>query len=142
MSHVQSAPPQNEALHEASRNGDVDEVKRMISAGAGLNYRNPRRGYTDALKEAIMNGHIEIVRLLLDAGADPTVIDIGGSTSYTVAAKRTKPLGGLRGQTIPPKPAAAQIAALLKSHEQPWAMHAYGSSICDEHPCLVMQNML
>ncbi|MFN7924253.1 MAG: ankyrin repeat domain-containing protein [Bryobacteraceae bacterium] len=57
------------ALIDASRSGDVESVRALISAGADVNAATPT-GVT-ALSEAVMFQRAEIVRVLLDKGASP-----------------------------------------------------------------------
>jgi ankyrin repeat protein/ketosteroid isomerase-like protein len=61
-------------LMAAVTTGDVDEVRRLIAAGAEIDERFPAvNGFNDAhtpLLVAARDGHTEIARLLLEAGAD------------------------------------------------------------------------
>lgn len=52
----------NERLVEASENGDINMVKRLIQIGA--------TSYDIALKEASLFGHLEIVKYLIEKGAN------------------------------------------------------------------------
>ena len=70
-------------LHNASRDGDLDEVRRLLEAGADIEARD-NEGETP-LHDACWNGHLEIARLLLDRGADATAVDNDGETPFGLA---------------------------------------------------------
>ena len=55
-------------LHIAASNGDVDEVKCLLAAGADVNGLNDFDH--SALHFAAEHGYVEVVRLLVDHGAD------------------------------------------------------------------------
>ncbi|APU13580.1 MULTISPECIES: ankyrin repeat domain-containing protein [Actinoalloteichus] len=59
--------------------GDVDEVRRLLAAGAEVDARHPvLNGFNDVhtpLLVAARDGHTEIVRLLLAAGADVNAVE-------------------------------------------------------------------
>jgi len=61
-------------LITAAKEGDVDEVRRLIKEGASVNQRSPIIGSLDddytPLGISVREGHEEIVGMLLDAGAD------------------------------------------------------------------------
>ena len=57
----------NEALLEASREGNVEKVQELINNGANPNAHDKHRW--TALHLASLNGHDEIVKLLLEKGA-------------------------------------------------------------------------
>lgn len=58
-----------ENLREASCNGDLLEVKKLVSQGVSVNSKNPINGWT-ALHWAAKRGHLTLVQYLLSAGAD------------------------------------------------------------------------
>ncbi|WP_265023276.1 ankyrin repeat domain-containing protein [Wolbachia endosymbiont (group A) of Epistrophe grossularia] len=62
----ESQVPQNAALLEAAKSGDINEVKRLISEGANVNAVEDL--YTP-LYWAAKNNHFNIVEVLLDNGA-------------------------------------------------------------------------
>ncbi|MEP6782283.1 MAG: M56 family metallopeptidase [Acidobacteriota bacterium] len=71
------------ALYEASNDGDMDQVKELIAAGA-----NPGAtidGDGNALIGAARSGRADIARLLLDQGADPNGT-VGGDGSPLISA--------------------------------------------------------
>ena len=61
-------PQEGTALHLATRNGDVDEARRLIEGGADVNERNDQ-GLTP-LHMIALNGRTDLAELLLDSGAD------------------------------------------------------------------------
>jgi len=58
----------DETFFDACRSGDVESVRHLLNAGAGVNARD-EYGYTP-LHAACFHGHPAIVRLLIEAGAD------------------------------------------------------------------------
>ncbi|MDA8018214.1 MAG: PQQ-binding-like beta-propeller repeat protein [Thermoanaerobaculia bacterium] len=66
-------PQQVEALHEAARQGDLDEVKRRLDAGVPVDGTN-QYGAT-ALTYAASKGHLEVAKLLVERGADVDATD-------------------------------------------------------------------
>ena len=58
----------NKRLLDMSRDGNLEEVKRLLAAGADSNASMPL-GDKTPLYVAAANGHIEIVKVLLAAGA-------------------------------------------------------------------------
>ena len=61
----------NKQLIEACINGNLEEVNRLIAAGADVNAKD-KDGFM-ALMEATIKGHAEIAKILLSAGANPNV---------------------------------------------------------------------
>lgn len=76
-----STPP----LIVVSRSGDAGAIKALIAAGAPVDERDRRNGWTP-LVHAIHKNRAEAVRVLLDAGADPNTRHGGGSTPLMFAA--------------------------------------------------------
>jgi len=74
-------------LQEATRAGNLDLVKQMISAGAIVNKRRTKDGSTPMFVAA-QEGFVDIVRELLNQGGDCNMarLDIG-ATPLTVAAE-------------------------------------------------------
>lgn len=70
-------------LLEASIDGDLDGMKRLLAAGANPNGAD--REHLPLLRAA-MNGHATCVAALLAAGADPNVENNMGSTALHFAA--------------------------------------------------------
>jgi len=69
-----------EALHRAAVDGEIEQVKSLISKGADVNAKNGD-GWTP-LQYAASRGHKEIVELLLAHDAD---VNIGGEGNMTAA---------------------------------------------------------
>jgi ankyrin repeat protein len=74
----------NDKLYEATRVGNLAEVKSLLDQGADVNAKF-RYGAT-ALFKAAERGHTEVVKLLLERGADVSVKDtFYGATAMTWA---------------------------------------------------------
>jgi len=73
------------SLDQAVVDGDIDQVKSHLSAGADLNSKN-RMGWT-MLHTAIRNKRTEIITLLLDKGANVNVKDNRGRTPLHFAVE-------------------------------------------------------
>src|SRR5262245_41850521 len=65
----QKGPAGESMLMLAARNGNPDAIKLLLSAGADVNAREPRRG-TTALMWAVEQRHPAAVKALLDGSAD------------------------------------------------------------------------
>ncbi len=74
----------SEPLVAASRQGDLQEVRRLLSIGASP---DARAEFGTPLLEAVEGGHTEVVRALLQAGADPNQPDGPGGKSPLRLAK-------------------------------------------------------
>jgi len=75
---AQDKPPAK-SLHEAAKEGDVEEVKRLIAEGANVNATEGKSAWTPLLSAAT-EGHAEVVRVLLANGAK---VNMGDSYGYT-----------------------------------------------------------
>ena len=75
----------SKSLNQAVVDGDIDEVKSQISAGADVNSKN-RMGWT-LLQTAIRNKRTEIAQLLIDKGADVNAKDNRGKTPLHFAVE-------------------------------------------------------
>ncbi len=71
-------------LHEATRDGDVEQVRALIDAGADLDEQGDN-GET-ALNTAILEGHVAVAVLLIDRGANIGARNKGGFTALHAAA--------------------------------------------------------
>jgi hypothetical protein len=78
------APPGiNEELVAAAARGDSGQVRRLIAAGADVNWQNAQRD--SAFLVAGARGHTEVVRLTLAAGADLKSTNRYGGTALIPA---------------------------------------------------------
>lgn len=68
------------------RNGHIDTVRHLLSAGASVNDAAPDG--TSALAMAVINANYELAALLLDKGADPNIADPRGSVLHALAFMR------------------------------------------------------
>lgn len=109
----------------AVREGDLESVEALITAGANVNDRamlkdggrigiygdgqwtTPSVDGSSALNLALMNGHVEVARRLLGAGANPNVF----AEPYPF---KTRPNISLNGEAL--KPGFAALHALVARH--------------------------
>ena len=78
--------PQMEALCRATREGNTDMVKSLLSSpGPDVNATCERR--STPLLEAARYGHEDITRVLIAAGADIKVKDADGKTALMLAVQ-------------------------------------------------------
>uniref|UniRef100_A0A8C1ZTZ3 Caseinolytic peptidase B protein homolog n=1 Tax=Cyprinus carpio TaxID=7962 RepID=A0A8C1ZTZ3_CYPCA len=83
-----------EALLDAARSSNTEEVIRLLAQGADPNTRH-RLGWTP-LMVAAMNRQHNVVKVLLEAGADP---NLGDDFSSVYEAAREKGVHSLEGET-------------------------------------------
>src|ERR1044071_5454728 len=77
---------QTDALFRATREGNTDMVKSLLSSpGADVNARDERG--TTPLLEAARYGHDDICRILIAAGADVKAKDNDGKTALMLAVQ-------------------------------------------------------
>ncbi len=72
-----------ETLHDAARDGDIDQVQLLISKGANVNEQN-RMGWTP-LHTAIRNLRLALIEPLIAKGADINATDNRGQTPLMAA---------------------------------------------------------
>jgi ankyrin repeat protein len=68
----------------AAKNGDIRQVRALLSTGASIDERDEFSERT-ALMRAAEIGNVEIVRQLLKSGADATLKDDDGLTALMIA---------------------------------------------------------
>ena len=84
--HKSESSPQTNALFRATREGNTDMVRSLVSSpGADVNATN-ERGSTPLL-EAARYGHDDITRVLIAAGADVKAKDNDGKTALMLAVQ-------------------------------------------------------
>ncbi|KAL8222423.1 UNVERIFIED_CONTAM: hypothetical protein K2H54_075969 [Gekko kuhli] len=76
-----------ERLREAAALGDVEEVQRLVEAGADVNSRNEINGWT-CLHWASKRNHARVVSYLLGAGADKEILTVREETPAQLTSKR------------------------------------------------------
>ncbi|XP_064378728.1 ankyrin repeat domain-containing protein 40-like isoform X1 [Dromaius novaehollandiae] len=86
MSGPSEARELPERLREAAALGDVEEVRRLLRAGADINSRNEINGWT-CLHWACKRNHAQVVSCLLDAGADKAVLTAKGERAAQLTSK-------------------------------------------------------
>lgn len=70
----------DEAVFEASREGDISYLSDYISRGGDLNVRN-EKGYTPFILSTY-NKQLEFAQLLVESGADACAVDYSGNSAY------------------------------------------------------------
>lgn len=80
-----AAPEQGDDLYSAAREGDVEEVRKLLEKGADVGYTAGPQRWT-ALHLAAHSGHAEIAQLLIDGGADLAAQESKGWTALHLAA--------------------------------------------------------
>ncbi|XP_042658676.1 ankyrin repeat domain-containing protein 40-like [Tyto alba] len=86
MSGAEEARELEERLREAAALGDVEEVRRLLGAGADINSRNEINGWT-CLHWACKRNHAPVVSCLLDAGADKQILTAKGELAAQLTSK-------------------------------------------------------
>lgn len=79
-------PEPSLSLHEAAATGNFEQVKSLLSEGAGINSRE--RAMWTPLHRAVMNGHKRVVELLLAEGADVDARNSFGASALHCAVER------------------------------------------------------
>lgn len=67
--------------------GNINEVNRLIAAGADINAIEVEGYYRTALMEASIEGHLDIVNVLLSNGANVDIEDYDGRTALMFASQ-------------------------------------------------------
>ncbi|CAA9588258.1 MAG: hypothetical protein AVDCRST_MAG88-4357, partial [uncultured Thermomicrobiales bacterium] len=123
-------------LVPAIKAGDLEQVERLIAAGAAVDARLPMVGSPDddytPLAVAAREGHADIVRALLDAGADPRrVIGLFGGTALHEAAyfghadvvRAMTEERGRAGAQAPELDAQGALNGMTPLHDAVWHGH-------------------
>ena len=76
-----------EELSQFSKEGNVEEVRNLLSSGMDPNFKSIYCYLKTPLHYAASNGHIEVAKLLLGAGADPNKSGLVGGTRLFLATK-------------------------------------------------------
>jgi hypothetical protein len=79
----QDEQEQAKTLHDAARDGDIDQVQLLLSRGANVNEKN-RMGWTP-LHTAIRNRRLALIEPLIAKGADINAADNRGQTPLMAA---------------------------------------------------------
>ena len=74
---------QAQTLHDAARNGDIDQVQLLLSQGANVNEKN-RMGWTP-LHTAVQNRRLALIEPLIAKGADINATNNRGQTPLMAA---------------------------------------------------------
>jgi ankyrin repeat protein len=86
MAAMAQAPELNRRLVLAAERGDASEVRRLIAAGADVNWQDEKQD--SAFLVAGARGRVEGVRLLLAHKANPNIADRDGVTPLAHARRR------------------------------------------------------
>ncbi|XP_015270479.1 PREDICTED: ankyrin repeat domain-containing protein 40-like [Gekko japonicus] len=91
-----------ERLREAAALGDIEEVQRLVGAGADVNSQNEINGWT-CLHWASKRNHARVVSYLLGAGADKEILTVREETPAQLTSKREirKILGAEEADDLP-----------------------------------------
>lgn len=84
---AQDSPPSvsaEQALMEAAYRGQLEEVQRLVVAGATVDARDPEN--RTSMMWAAFNGHTAVVALLLKQGAELEAKDVNGRTALLYAS--------------------------------------------------------
>ncbi|XP_044154643.1 ankyrin repeat domain-containing protein 40 [Bufo gargarizans] len=76
-----------ERLREAAALGDLEEVQKLLSAGADVNNQNEINGWT-CLHWASKRNHLRVVTYLLEAGADKEIFTSKGERAAQLTSRR------------------------------------------------------
>ena len=72
-------------IHSAATEGDVDQLRRLLTQGADVNLRDPSDSSSTPLHKAARCGHVEATSLLLQFGALPSLRNDYNATPLQVA---------------------------------------------------------
>eukprot|EP01046_Picozoa_sp_COSAG06_P035116 COSAG06_NODE_3739_length_4957_cov_37.565665_3_plen_140_part_00 len=78
--------PEPIVLYKAAEDGELDEVKAAVDAGARMEWAKPGMSGRRAVHAASINGHKDVVAFLGSRGADVNAVDDGQETPLHRAA--------------------------------------------------------
>jgi len=84
----------------AAKNGHIDAVKLLLTAGAHVNARDEARCGNTVLREVVESCGMELVQVLIAAGADPTISGWMQLTAIDKAKERSEKNPGPMAQSI------------------------------------------
>ncbi len=76
--------PAQQELIEAAFNGQLDEVRRLVSAGTAVDFADSEKRTPFML--AAFNGHTPVLQFLLEEGAEVDAKDVNGRTALMYAS--------------------------------------------------------
>lgn len=67
-------------LHDAAKNSDIDEARKLLENGADVNERNKNLSHYTPLHIASVSGNTELAKFLIYNGADVNAVDVDNET--------------------------------------------------------------
>ena len=108
---------------KAAVDGDVGELRRMVTLGVGVNVRGP--GGCTALHQAAGYGHMEALKALVELGADMAAKDNCGGTPLHVGAF----LGQVEAMKVLVEQLGADMEATADDGQTPLHLAAYNGQV-------------
>jgi len=122
----------NKALIESAEKGDLDQVRRLLGAGADVN--GTGSAGSTVLMTASARGNLELVKLLIEKGADPQAKDSTGKTALVYAdEKGFREVKDFLQEKITPK-AQDREGKAVSSDKIPQGKHRLGAMSPDTKP--------
>ncbi|XP_067654042.1 putative ankyrin repeat protein RF_0381 isoform X2 [Haliotis asinina] len=84
--HATPSTATSRDLYDASREGDLERVKRILAAGH-VDINNGGQYSRTPVMEAAVNGHRDVVELLVGRGADVTLVTDSGNNALHLACR-------------------------------------------------------
>ncbi|KAK4183033.1 hypothetical protein QBC35DRAFT_526351 [Podospora australis] len=117
-----------ETIHDAARQGDLEQVKAFVNSGASIDTPLTKKSGKSPLLLATKAGHFEVCRYLIQQGANPLAALNEYSFSPLVRAMKRKDLELVKLYLSTVKDVDYNSAAYLIAH----AVYSWNSSILDE----------